>query len=1039
MHTLARTRYPSHLTEQRRADVGRLKSLLALIDTDRPLESVRNLWCSDIESSHGHSLTYVAWVLETAQLASGGGSAREFAQTFLERPHDYSKTKAGISAIMLEVWLSRRGQALFRKFVETVVDGQDTFLAVFEGQLSQIEFDRMKLQTEEFVADYKPLVLAGQRNQDNMVSDLTILEVTAAKSLTKDSLPNQDSTETRPGAPGTPEPRDDERKRENSLRPESRQDYERVIAEGGLSTAALPVVFGPDLRTVSASVLGLSFVDQNGVAWKRHTHGSWVPDMSAHVVESGGPPGLRKASKGSWQSCQTCAFYDYSATGKSGQCSQFGGDVATTQICDAWDGRETGAESVAPIVNIVIGEDADPPAVPTREPETLPYEVTEAGVTRSLCGSWALFESPVAGGPSRTVIVAESAAWALDVPLERVVETVQQLSACYPDAAAWHRDRCVEHALAEWARDEGVEVENLDECLRVAQTDPDLLAERDATVASTLVEAGKEDDEEKPEPKKPPFKKENPEPKEPPFKKEKPDAKAADGPPSPPAPPEPPEPSDRMDEPEFYRDDLQTYYDVQILAGLSPKKAELKTKQRFKIKELLVTPTGEVRSPGVTDRPKPPPPPPMAGGEPGAPPTPIEQPDGAPDQAAAGAPPAKEGVAEVASVVTSWAKRAGKSQDEAERLWQKAGDLATKNYPDLDPESDRWYQVKMGIFRRMMGVAAESRYAEPETIDDAFHRWVRHADGDVQDFEEWLADNHPKFLPHVASWAPADLHESKSWPAGLTAERDERYAKWTRLLNMTPREIRVMARRVSEATTSLSVSGLRAFTLGQRSTRRLLAMKTKPVKSWTEDDWSWASRQVNTISKLRATPGPLLQDGKPTEKLVLLRAWGHEPRVRSRVSEREVLVNQRVNWRCRSCHALVTESSLRYEGEAWLHSCGKPLIVPEANEDARRQVNRCVIDATPGALPCLIGESAPPFSDLKAGKVKLTDDERTTVMRKKAVWHMGHDKGKPTPAVWKSIVDGKTFYVTNTHRAYNVASTVQGAINRYHAFIKSTA
>jgi hypothetical protein len=1016
MHKLDRTRYPSHLTEQRRASAAQIKSLLALIDSDLPLESVGALLGSDIESSHGHSLSYVSWVLEVAQLAPDA-SARAFAKSFLERPHDYSKTKAGISAIMLEVWLSRRGQALFKKFVETVVDGQDTFLAVFDGPISQTEFDRMKLQTEEFVAEFTPLVLAGQRNQDNMVSDLTIFEVKAAKSLTKDSLPGQSSAEVRPGAP---DPGDDERKRENSLRPESRQDYERVITEGGISTAALPVVFGPDLRPVSTGSLGTAFTDQNGVVWERLRDASgWIPRLDTKVEEGGGPPGLRRATKGSWQSCQTCASYDHPANGKSGQCSQFGIDVAPTQICDVWDGRETGAESVQPVVNIVVSEDEDPesglPQAP--EPEPLPYEVTEAGVTRSLCGSWAVFEAPVAGGSSMTVIVAESAAWALNVPMEKVVETVRDLSACYPETAAWHRDLCVEHALAEWARDEGAEVENLDECLQIAARNDDLLAERDSAVAATLTEA---DDKEK-------------EPKEPKVAK-----KPANAPPVPPAPPEPPEPSDRMDDPEFYRDDLQTYYDVQILAGLSPKKAEQKTKQRFGVKELLVTPTGEVRSPGVTDRPKPPPPP-MPGGEPGAPPAPIEQPDGAPDQAAAGAPPAKEGVAEVASVVSAWAKRSGKSQDEAERLWQKAGDLASKNYPDLSPESDRWYQVKMGIYRRMVGVAAESRYAEPETIDDAFHRWVRHADGDVQDFEEWLADNHPKFLPHVVHWAPADLHESKKWPAGLTAEHDERYAKWVRLMNMTPHEIRVMARRVSEATTSLSVSGLRAFTLGQRSTRRLLAMKTKPVKSWTEDDWSWASRQINTVSKLRASPGPLLKDGKPTEKLVLLRAWGHEPRVRSRVSEREVMVNQRVNWRCRSCHALVTESSLRYEGESWMHSCGKALIVPVADEEARRQVNRCVIDVTPGSLPCLIGESAPSFADLKAGKVELADDERAEVMRKKAVWHFSHHKGKASAAVWKSIVDGKTYFVTNTHRAYNVAPTVKGAINRYHAFIKSTA
>lgn len=1037
MHTLIRTRYPSVLSEARRASALKFKEALALLDTDAPLESVLALRDGDIESAHGHSLTYVTWVLETAQLASGGVSAREFAKTFLERPFDFSTTKAGIAALKLEVWLARRGQALFRKFVETVVDKSDTFLLVFEGELSETELDRMKLQTEEFVQDYTPLVVAGQRNKDNMVSDLTIFEVTAAKKLTKDDLPE----EPKASVTKMPEPRDDERKRESGLRPESREDYDQIIREGGLSTAAIPVVFGMArvMESTKVSTDGLAFVDPNGVRWARaRDEDRWTPTFAEPVQEAGGPPGLRKAAKGSWQSCADCAYYDHPANGKSGQCSQFGVAVATNQICDAWDGRETGAESVSPTIRIVVSEDRQEPEVATSQDGTPPYEVTEAGVRRSLCGSWAVFEAPVADGTPLTVIVAETAAWALDVPLDRVLQTVDQLAECYPDSEVWHRDRCIEHALAEWARDVGSEVENLDECVAIAQADPDMLAERDETIAETLTEAPKE----KPEPKaKEKPKDEKPEPKakekgaKPAFGKE------GDGPPAPPAPPEPPEPSDRMDEPEFYRDDLQTYYDVQLLAGVPPKKAEQKTRLRFAVKELVVTPTGEVRSPGVTDRPKPPPPP-MPGAEPGVPPAPIEQPDGAPDQASAGAPPpAKEGVDEVAAVVASWAKRTGKSQEEAERLWKKAGDLASQNYPDLEAESDRWYQVKMGIYRRMMGVAAEARLAEPETIDDAFHRWVRLADGDVIDFEEWLADNHPKFLPHLSVWIPADLHEGREAPPTLTADQDERYAKWRRLLNMTPNEIRVMDRRVGEATMSLSVTGLRAFSLGRKSTRRLLAMKSRPATSWTEDDWQWAARQINTVSKLRSTPGPLLQDGKPTEKLLLLRAWGHEPRVRSQVSEAAVLVNQRVGWRCRSCHALVTEASVRYDtaDESWLHSCGKKLIVPPADEEARRQINRRVIDTTPGSLPCLIGDSAPSFSDLKAGRVDLSDDERTEVMRKKAVWHPGNLKGKAVPAVWKSIVDGKTFYVTNTHRAYNVAPSVKGAIGRYHAFIKSTA
>lgn len=79
------------------------------------------------------------------------------------------------------------------------------------------------------------------------------------------------------------------------------------------------------------------------------------------------------------------------------------------------------------------------------------------------------------------------------------------------------------------------------------------------------------------------------------------------------------------------------------------------------------------------------------------------------------------------------------------------------------------------------------------------------------------------------------------------------------------------------------------------------------------------------------------------------------------------------------------------------------------------------------------------FQVLKENKVALTPKERATVMENKAVWHHGPN-GKPSPAVWKSEDSkGKATFVTNTHRAYNTAPTLKGAVGRYHKFIKSTA
>lgn len=79
------------------------------------------------------------------------------------------------------------------------------------------------------------------------------------------------------------------------------------------------------------------------------------------------------------------------------------------------------------------------------------------------------------------------------------------------------------------------------------------------------------------------------------------------------------------------------------------------------------------------------------------------------------------------------------------------------------------------------------------------------------------------------------------------------------------------------------------------------------------------------------------------------------------------------------------------------------------------------------------------YKQLDKHRTPLTPEERAIVMTRKAVWHHGPN-GAPSPAVWKSVQpDGRVIYVTNTHRAMNTASSVKGAINRYHTFIKGTA
>lgn len=78
----------------------------------------------------------------------------------------------------------------------------------------------------------------------------------------------------------------------------------------------------------------------------------------------------------------------------------------------------------------------------------------------------------------------------------------------------------------------------------------------------------------------------------------------------------------------------------------------------------------------------------------------------------------------------------------------------------------------------------------------------------------------------------------------------------------------------------------------------------------------------------------------------------------------------------------------------------------------------------------------PDMKTLKKHKVSLTDDERAQVMKAGAVWHHGPG-GAESPAVWKSVVNGTTWYVCNTHRAMASKPTLRGAISAFK-FIETT-
>lgn len=108
-------------------------------------------------------------------------------------------------------------------------------------------------------------------------------------------------------------------------------------------------------------------------------------------------------------------------------------------------------------------------------------------------------------------------------------------------------------------------------------------------------------------------------------------------------------------------------------------------------------------------------------------------------------------------------------------------------------------------------------------------------------------------------------------------------------------------------------------------------------------------------------------------------------------------------------------------------------LVAHLLEDDQQEVDA----PRPSTLPIIQEATSPGLKVLKDNRVELDDKERKEVMRRKAVWHPGN-KDKPVPAVWKSVVRGRTYFVVNTHRAFQAKKTLKAAIRAFD-FIKTTS
>lgn len=819
------------------------------------------------ERTDRHSARFVELVTEFARSEKDAQTAKEFAQSYLAKPSDYSTTPSGLSAMMFELWAVQQ-PTIGARFIETILQGSDAYLVVFDGALSEQDIQAMIAQTGGFASKITPKVMAGTMNKDTgMVSDVSIFEVKPVKGLKKPKDPSAVDTVSNRVPSGTPVP----------------------------------------------------------------------------------PPAVKA--------------FDISSTFQGAPAHESAHELAHRDRFDS-------------------------------------------GLTRSHYGSWALCETPTDDGPATTLLVTSRGAWAIDYPLEEAVDMVDAIASCYDDVEQCYIDATVEHALSELGAAEGRPVENVAEARSILATNR--LSERDEVLRIAFLIEG--------------------------IGEPKPDAEEDDE----------EETTDRMEKPLFYREDLQAYYDVLLTTGIDEKAALAKLRRKFKVREVVVTPTGEVRSPGVVERPaseKPTPVPvgpPDDGGEDQPQDDGEDQTDQPPqDDAKDAQPDDKKDEKPKESIVKKWARAVDVPIEEAAEVWKRSKTIAESSGEDRNE-----------VFRRAMSLHHATKRA-PASVDDAFRDFLA-LDSDTLVFEDWFLDAYPERSEELRSWTPSDMHEGVR-SVRLPLDKVERYEKWRRVMNMSPTDIRSF-HRTHEATTSVSVGGFRAFALGGKSSRRLLAMKSKRPEDWTEDEWNWSGRQINTIRRLLHMAGPLFQEsGAPTEKLLLLRSWGHNPLRHTPIDEAEVLLRQRKAagdvWSCPNCNKTIGSQSLVYESGTWKHRlCQQSLVLPDPKPELRRAANSLISALpSPDATPRFVGDlqeyttkGVPEFATLKKAKTELSPDERKECMDQKAVWRFSPGRSA-TPAVWKAEVDGKTWYVTNTHRAYNATPTLQGAIRRYHDFIKSTA
>lgn len=981
-------------------------------------------------ASERHAADFVRVVLEAASKSDRNPltdrvSAKEFAQLFLDRSAKYSTTKAGISALLFETWLYEHGGDFLGRFLETVLESDSEYLAVFVDTFTEDEEKLLREKTEKFAA-IEVVVRAGDRDYvKGLISDVTILKCKATQKRGENGEKDQTPTASTNPAPKV-----------ESLLPKTRDEYGKVCEDGGLSTEALLLVFGRDFDADIRIDEGGDFYreDANGVRWLTLDNGlSWQPDLSSVSDPRAEPAIIQETAK----------------------------PLAARVVS-------------YPLEVLIDLAESESPAPQSGHTDL--YDIYASGSIRSKNNSWAVFEALIEGGESRAILVTTKTAHVVRDDILSVVRDINRLAQVYegmPDEF----DMIVEQYVQEYGQERGVRASNALSLIELLDANGRSCSERDARVHNRclqrLVEASVSADKAKPE-----------------------DAED--------------EGSDRMEDPLFYREDLQGYYDLQITQNLSPNDALARVRARFKVKGLVVTPAGEVRAPGIVDRPKP---------------SGLSMPPESAVEPAVSAPPP-----------------VSKDEKPAEQVPEQPESPATESFVETS-------ETRLPL----------------SNLDDASLYWLVYEDGNIEDFNEWVAQYCPHLVSALQTWRPADspLHEGSlerlesvhaarvgraSRPRGKRAVSEsqrEQHEKWCKLVNLRSAPLRSFLSS-PELVSVLRESKLRdEFHLAKKASRWALAMRNVPVEEWTTEMWNWAGRSIRAISKLRGSSAPLVENGALTRKYHLLKTWGHDPSLQGRINAADVIKLQatgeagirRVNRLIDSLSGVppfyVGEAQVRYSMPDYStlkqHRRASDLSEarasgPKSKKGGSKKLARALADlelapstkfwlapdwagegahierATPnsfvvntdttseGAVTVLSyhggdGEAVGVFSILTSGPnagafkvvvredslrqgigMKLLDEaekrgfdivgaihknkfsESGRGLVRKWLLKKGGSAKSPMaesdnkhdgPTVWKSVVDGVTYYVSNTHRAYNVALSLDEALTNLN-FISKT-